>query len=258
MRVIPTAAEVAAQESRDGEAEGEVLSEGEFTLKFSILTFGDIQNQSTLRSPAQALPFQGADLDLSHVAGPPPATSPSTLLLPVPPTPPCWASPWLPFQQPLDAALPSPAPRLPRSTLRSARARAESPSLVHPSSTCWAPLSAGAAGQPGCRGKGTASCLGTPQGRCHDGTAGLCTGLFRLPTLTSTWARLHRAPRTTPGPRQEPQHQRRGRNVLGAGKRAGPCPRGRGEKSPRASQRKAQSDTRVHLDDGCTRWGQPG
>lgn len=87
MRVVPTAAEVAAQESRDGGAEGEVLSEGEFTLKFSILTFGDIQNRSTLRSPAQALPFQGADLDLSHVAGPPPATSPSTLLLPVPPLP---------------------------------------------------------------------------------------------------------------------------------------------------------------------------
>lgn len=96
MRVVPTAAEVAAQESRDGEAEGEVLSEGEFTLKFSILTFGDIQNQSTVRSPAQALPFQGADLDLSHVAGPPPATSPSTLLLPVPPRPAVLGQPMAP------------------------------------------------------------------------------------------------------------------------------------------------------------------
>lgn len=145
--------------------------EGEFTLKFSILTFGDIQNQSTLRSPAQALPFQGADLDLSHVAGPPPATSPSTLLLPVPPRPAVLGQPMapVPAASGRSAAFAGPTPPPLHAPLRSARAHAESPSLVHPSSTCWAPLSAGAAGQPGCRGKGTASCLGTPQGRCHDG-----------------------------------------------------------------------------------------
>lgn len=111
------------------------LSEGKFNLKFLILTFGDIQNQSVVHSLAQALIFSGADLDLADMRGPPPATnaSPCAQLFPVTShcallahgslwTEPCLCQLW--------AAA--------GCTFYSAWAHVESPSCVHSLSTCWA------------------------------------------------------------------------------------------------------------------------